>query len=296
MLKNILRALRLPFLSASVLAFVFGSLIDTQDFNLPAFLFGIACVICVHLSSNLINDYADSKSGADWQDRNFYKFFGGSKLIQEKIFSEKFYLRTALLFLLLSWLCVLMLGLILKSVLAAFFYLAIVFLGWSYSERPLRLCYRRLGEIAVFILFGPAPVMGGYFIQTGIFPDLKSFILSLPWGFFTAAILFANEVPDFYDDVKATKFTAVSLLGPSRAFLGYYLLVILAFLSLLLGIVFGYLNPAAFFSFLLIFLAAKAAGILKKYPQDKTRLMASSKLTILLHTLAGIILIFSVIS
>ena len=75
----------LPFLSASVLPFVFGSLIIRDNFNLAGFLLGLVAVMSTHLSANLINDYADSKSGADWQDRSFYGLFGGSKLIQEKV-------------------------------------------------------------------------------------------------------------------------------------------------------------------------------------------------------------------
>ncbi|MCX5701432.1 MAG: 1,4-dihydroxy-2-naphthoate octaprenyltransferase, partial [Candidatus Omnitrophica bacterium] len=69
MVKNIIRALRLPFLFASVLPFVFGSLIQKHNFNLSGFLWGLIAVIGAHLSANLINDYADSKSGVDWQDR-----------------------------------------------------------------------------------------------------------------------------------------------------------------------------------------------------------------------------------
>ncbi|MFA5096893.1 MAG: hypothetical protein WC478_06095, partial [Candidatus Omnitrophota bacterium] len=83
MTKKIIRALRLPFISASILPFVFGSLIARQDFNMLGFTLGLLAVIFTHLSANLINDYFDSKSGVDWRDGNFYGFFGGSKLIQE---------------------------------------------------------------------------------------------------------------------------------------------------------------------------------------------------------------------
>jgi 1,4-dihydroxy-2-naphthoate octaprenyltransferase len=65
MLKNIIRALRFPFLCASVLPFVFGSLIQKHNFNLSGFLLGLVAVMGTHLSANLINDYADSKSGVD---------------------------------------------------------------------------------------------------------------------------------------------------------------------------------------------------------------------------------------
>ncbi|MDD5255851.1 MAG: hypothetical protein PHR11_07380, partial [Candidatus Omnitrophica bacterium] len=67
-LDDIVRALRLPFISASVLAFVFGSLIERRHFNVAGFFLGLAAAVGLHLGANLINDYADSRSGADWQD------------------------------------------------------------------------------------------------------------------------------------------------------------------------------------------------------------------------------------
>lgn len=295
MIINIIRALRLPFIAASALPFIFGSLIHQGSFNLAGFILGLASVLATHLSANLINDYADSKSGVDWQDKNFYRFFGGSKLIQEKVFPQKLYLRAAILFAALAAVAVFFLYLILNRLSVIGFYLAIIILSWQYSEKPLQFSYHRWGEVFIFILFGPALVMGGYFIQSGIFPALKSFMLSLPFGFLTSALLFANEVPDFKDDKTAGKFTAVSIFGPQRAFLVYYLLSGLAFFSILLNIISGYLGVWALISFIFIIPAHKAAIILKKCPQDKMRLIASSRLSIAVQSLVSLVLIIGVI-
>lgn len=295
MLKNIARALRLPFISVSILPFIFGSLILRDNFNLLSFLAGLFGVIFTHLSANLINDYFDSQSGADWQDRRFYGFFGGSKLIQENLLPAKFYLKAALLCAGLAFLCVILLAAILKSYFVILIYLLIVIFSWQYTARPLSLSYHYLGEFSLFLLFGPATVMGGYFIQTGIFPDWRSFILSLPAGFFTSAILFANEIPDFPGDSQAGKNNLVSLSGPKKAFFIYYLISFLGFCSIGLGIYLGYLGFISIFSFLLIFLALKAGAILKEHYADKARLVSSSKLSINLQMLAGIILILGLL-
>lgn len=291
MIKVIIRALRLPFLSASILPFIFGSFIVRYNFNIFGFICGFLAVAAMHLSANLINDYADSKSGADWQDRNFYKFFGGSKLIQEKVLSQNFYLKAAIFFALISSACVVLLAIIMHNSMVIWLYVLIIVLSWSYSARPLQFSYHRCGEFFIFILFGPALVMGGYFIQTRIFPDFKSFMLSLPFGFLTTAILFANEVPDFVDDQKVGKFTWVSILGPKRAFLLYYFLIGLAFLAILLNFILGYFSAWALLSLGCIVLAYKAADILKKYPFDKMRLIESSKLTIAIQFFIGLVLI-----
>lgn len=293
-IKYIPRAFRLPFICASALPFIFGSLINKGAFNFLNFLLGLSAVVATHLSANLINDYADAKSGADAHDRTFYGFFGGSKLIQEGKVSEKAYLQLAIFCAVAAILCVIILSLLLRSVFVIVIYSIVIVLSWQYSQKPLRFSYRRLGEVFIFFLFGPALVMGGYFIQAGIFPELKSFILSVPFGLFTTAILFANEVPDFATDIKSGKFTWVSLIGDKNAYLFYLLLESLAFICIGLFVVLGYLKLSAFLSLVFILPVIKAAGILRRFFSDKSKLTESSKLTISVQTGVSIILILGI--
>lgn len=291
---NLARALRLPFITASILPFILGSIAGSKSQNIPVFLLGLLAVVSMHLSANLINDYADSKSGADWQDRHFYGFFGGSKLIQEGVFTEKFYLKLAIFFALSCTCAVIALSIILKNSFVISIFTAILLLAWSYSMKPFQFSYNRIGEVIIFILFGPAVVMGGYFLQSGIFPDLKSFALSLPFGFLTTAILYSNEIPDLADDKLAHKMTWAGMAGQSRGYVVYCLLMVCAFLSVVFNAALGFIPPAALFSLLAIFLAVRAAFILKRYPKDKTKLMESSKITILIQSAVGLILIITV--
>lgn len=295
MLGNIVRAFRLPFITASILPFIFGSLISRKDFNIPAFFLGLLAVSATHLSANLINDYADSRSGADWKDKNFYGFFGGSKLIQEKVFSESFYLKAAITCAIISFTSIIILAVLLKSLFVIGAYVLILILSWQYSAKPLQLSYHRLGELFILTLFGPAIVMGGYFIQTGIFPELKSFMLSLPFGLLTTAILVANEVPDYLEDRLSAKNNWVSITEQKKAFLLYLSLSLVAYLIIILCVVRGYISPLALVSLVLIFPALKATSILKKCFSDKSRLTESSRLAIASQAMASIILILAVL-
>lgn len=290
-----IRALRLPFLTASVIPFIFGSLIERRHFNLAGFLLGLIAVCSSHLAANLLNDYADSKSGVDWQDRRFWGFFGGSKLIQEKIFSEGFYLKAAICFGLVALAAALLLAALLKNILVLPVFALVSFLGWAYSCPPLKLSYRRMGEIVIFLLFGPAVVMGGYFIQAKVFPDLKSFFLSLPFAFFITAVLFTNEVPDYPQDKEAGKFTWAGITGPDAAYLLYALLVLFGFISIIVLFAAEFLGPAALAASLFVYQAACAAKILRLYPEDKEKLVRASRLTIGLHTAVGLVLIVGVL-
>lgn len=289
-----IRALRLPFVATSALGFIFGSMIQRSNFDFLNFGLGFLAVVCTHLAANLINDFADSRSGVDWQDKNSYNFFGGSKLIQEGKLSEGFYFKTSLAFFAVALFCVLALWLRLGKISCLFYYLIILFFGWSYSQKPLALSYCRLGELVIFLLFGPALVMGGYFIQSGIFPDLKSFLVSLPAGIFTANILFANEIPDYPDDCKCGKQNWVSFFGQSKACILYFILSALGFGAIILNIAVGNLSKIALFSLIALIPAFKAGIILKHDFKDKLKLVNSSKLVIATHTLVSVVLIIAI--
>jgi 1,4-dihydroxy-2-naphthoate octaprenyltransferase len=251
MIKNYIRALRLPFILASTLPFIFGSLLAKDRFNGFNFFLGLVAVAATHLCANLINDYADSQSGTDWRDRKFYGFFGGSKLIQEGVFAEIFYYYLALLFGGIALLCIGALAISLRSFSIIGFYLLILFLGWSWEV----------------------------------------FILSLPFGFFTAAILFANEIPDFTQDSGCGKYTWVNWLGPQNSFLIYYLLMSLGFSAIILAVHLVYLSQLAMLCLFFVPLAIKAGYIQKKYWMDKDKLVQPSKLTIAIQALTSLILI-----
>ncbi|MDD3296469.1 MAG: prenyltransferase [Candidatus Omnitrophica bacterium] len=294
MIKKYARALRLPFIITSLLAFVAGSLLWAPLKRMTFFL-GILGVAAVHLGANLINDYADSRSGVDWQDKKFYGLFGGSKLIQQGIFSERFYLCLSLGFFLIALLCFLSISLVIDSCLPMAGYLIILVLGVSYSWAPFRFSYRGLGEVIIFILFGPALVMGGYFIQSGVFPDTRSFLVSMPFGFFTTAILLANEVPDYPEDSSAGKNTWVVSLSPEKAWWIYGLLAALGLTMVIASVFLGYLGKISLLSLALSALFLKAVNIIRYYPRDKEKLLESSKLTIIANTLAGVFLILGVL-
>ncbi len=286
------RALRLPFISVSVLPFILGSVIQLNNFSFITFIFGLIAVVAAHLSANLINDYADSKSGADWHDRHFYGFFGGSKLIQEGILPERWYLRASFFFFSVALCSVSVLTGLMKEALPLLMFLIIVFLFFSYSHKPLRLSYRRFGELVIFLLFGPALVCGGYYLQTGIFPEIKSFTLSLPFGFLTAAILFGNQIPDYKEDIKSGKLNLAGLFGEKKAFIGYIILAFAGFVSVVINVLSGYLSRLSLVSLIFIFVSMRSAHLLCKYPDNKIKSVESAKLAILTQFLVSLVLIF----
>ena len=290
-LKHLPRALRLPFTMAGVLPFLMGSALAPWPPLIDRLVLGAVAVACTHLSANLMNDYGDSRSRADRQDPEYYGFFGGSKLIQTGVLSERFYLVASVIFAVIAAGCVVALAIIMQHPWMVPLYVAVLILAWSYSERPLRLSYHALGEPVIFVLFGMAPVMAGYYLRTEIFPTMQAFLLSLPFGFLTVAILVSNEVPDCSTDQAAGKRNWVVAVGRERGYLIYLALVAAAFLSIIAAVWMGAVGLPALVALFLVPIPVKAARILRRCCVDKKEAVPSSKLTIALHALVGLVLI-----
>jgi 1,4-dihydroxy-2-naphthoate octaprenyltransferase len=291
------RALRLPFITASVLPFIAGSILPKEELHWWVFLIGLVAVAATHLSANLLNDYADSRSGADWQDRTYHGgLFGGSKLIQEYVLKEGFFLRGAALCAAIALAMILILALIMHSAALIIWYALVLFLAWGYSEAPFRFSYYGLGELVVFGLFGPAPVLAAFFLQTGRFPAAPALLLSLPFGFLTAAILLANEVPDCRTDEMTGKRNLVVRIGRDNAYKLYYWIMGAALVAVALNVAAGVISPWGLLAFVIVGPVFLAGEVLRGNTAKNRQLMVSSRLTIASHTIAAVILIVAAIS
>ena len=239
------RALRLPFLGASVLPYAAGALLLPAHTRAAPFVLGLLAVAFAHLAANLANDLADTRSGVDARDPVPYGFFGGSKVILEGLLPARSIARGSAFFAGLSLLALGGLvwlegspGLLLFGALA-------LALGLAYSLEPLRLSYRGGGEILVGILFGPVTVAAGGAAQGVPLDEPALWLAGVPLGFFTSAILFANEVPDAPDDAAAGKRTLVVRCGRSRGWLLFAAASLLGYLSLGGVVAAGWAGPVA---------------------------------------------------
>ncbi len=92
--------------------------------------------------------------------------------------------------------------------------------AWTYTGGPLPYGYRALGEVFVFVFFGPVAVVGTTFAQTGTLPGL-AFTVSVPIGLLIVALLVVNNLRDIEGDALVGKRTLAVLLGERGTRLGY---------------------------------------------------------------------------
>jgi 1,4-dihydroxy-2-naphthoate octaprenyltransferase len=231
-----IRALRAPFFQAVIVPLLLGTAVawyQTGDFHWGYFLLALVGVLFVHAGTNLANDYFDHRAGADEINREYTKFSGGSRMIQDGLLGARSILAAALIFFALGGLVGLYLAWVRGwpiLVIGA----AGVISGYFYTGAPLRLGYRGWGEFITGLNCGPLVVLGAYYVQAREL-SWQAAVASLPVGILIATILYINEFSDHDADKAAGKTHLVVRLGPERAVTGFYLLLAAAYAAIVVG-------------------------------------------------------------
>jgi 1,4-dihydroxy-2-naphthoate octaprenyltransferase len=293
-MKPYIRALRLPFLTGSLLpvlqaaalAFRHGSF---SGLNLLLILIGVGAL---HSAGNLINDYIDTP-GSDTLNPHPTPFSGGSRVILENLLSARWVFRAAIVCFTLAVLS----GLYL--ILNGRPYVALIGLpgliaGLFYSVNPVQFMSRGLGEIIIFFAFGPLITWGTYYVMSGRLTG-EAFLLGFPLGFLITAIIWINEFPDYQADKAAGKHTLVVRLGlaPSRWI--YAVLMLLPFPFLLFLVAFQGLPALLLPAWLALPLAVKGIKICWMHFAEPEKIVPAQALTIQTHLTLGLLMFLGLI-
>jgi 1,4-dihydroxy-2-naphthoate octaprenyltransferase len=100
--------------------------------------------------------------------------------------------------------------------------------AWTYTGGPLPYGYRALGEVFVFVFFGPVAVVGTTYVQTRTLPGL-AWAVSVPIGLLIVAILVVNNLRDIAGDAAVGKRTLAVLLGERVTRIAFVGLFVVAF-------------------------------------------------------------------
>ncbi|MCL2437986.1 MAG: prenyltransferase [Coriobacteriia bacterium] len=212
-------------------------------------IIGLAGVIFAHAGMNLLDDYFDMKKGAverreELLDGGFRARLGKCSYLKSGEVTLDDTKRAALTFLGLA----LSLGAVtfaLRGWEVLIFAGITLVLGVFYAGPPLRLSYRGFGELVIGFLFGPVLVTASSFLVSGQITPLALFS-SVPIGLLVANIVHIHAVMDYGPDLAAQRKTLPILLGSERAGVVMNIIfVVLAQLTILVGIALGFLPIAA---------------------------------------------------
>lgn len=289
-LKVYLRALRLPFLTGSLLPVAVGTALaywSESTFNLRLLGLTALGVASLHLGANLINDYYDS-FGSDPLNVHFTPFSGGSRVIQNQELSAGTVRVMAHLFLGLGVVCGLALIYLGRPWVALLGLLGLA-TGYLYSAAPVQLMSSGLGELAIFVAFGPPLTWGSYYVQSGSLKPI-GLAMGLPLGFLITAILWINEFPDIKADAAAAKRHLVVRLGLRLSRRVYAALMLAPFVSLFLLLEFFRLPDLLVAALAPLPLALKAIRIAWRTPPTEPEFIPAQALTIQTHFWMGLTL------
>jgi 1,4-dihydroxy-2-naphthoate octaprenyltransferase len=191
-----------------------------NEINWLRAVLALKVAVWLQIGVNFANDYSDGVKGTD-ADR-----VGPIRLVASGIAtarSVKFaaFISFAIASMAGTWLALLTSPLL---ILVGIFSIAA---AWGYTGGKNPYGYRGLGELSVFLFFGVIATMGTYYAQTEEL-TLLSFIVSIPMGALSCAILSINNLRDRPKDQLVGKQTVAVRIGDRKARLLYVGLLVLA--------------------------------------------------------------------
>ena len=239
---------------AGIMAYSFGTF--------DPFLFTLTMIglIIAHTASNMTNDWYDVKNGVDENAptakyRPHPLLFGQ---VDKGTYKVVIFAQFAVGFVIAGYLTWLQgLPVMVFSVLGVLF-------GIFYTAGPIKLKYRTLGEVSVFLAFGPLMVGGAFYAITGQF-SWNPLLASTPIGLLIALVLLANNLRDRNFDANVGISTMATGTNVDQG-MGYFkALTASAYLSVIVLIVLGIFSPFALLSFVSI---KTAMQIIRQFSEE----------------------------
>ena len=210
-------------LPAAIAPVVVATALVGADFNWFRAALALKVAVWLQIGVNFANDYSDGVKGTD-ADR-----VGPTRLVASGMATASAVKVAALVSFAIASIAGAWLALLTSPWLILIGVISIA-AAWGYTGGKNPYGYRGLGELSVFLFFGVVATMGTYYAQTEQI-TLLSFIVSIPMGALSCAILAINNLRDRPKDALVGKLTVAVRIGDRNARLMYVALLALAHLA-----------------------------------------------------------------
>lgn len=273
-LKRLLRLIRYRFfLLAGIFPYLLGASVafhQRESFALFYFLIGLIGIGLVVIGVETFNEYFDSKLGTDrvfsldlGKEVPRYVFISGASAF-------------VLAFLIASYLTIAR-----GPVIFLFAFLGFLAAAF-YVGPPIRWAYRGLGELVIFLAYGPLMTMGSYYLQVQKI-DPEPLLVSFVPGLLIFSLIIANEIPDFYQDRLVGKRNIVVRIGKEKAASLYQIVVFACFALVGVGVILAKFPLISLLAFLLLPLAYKNGVTVKRHYDCIQSLISTIRGTVILY-------------
>ncbi len=285
MLSSWLRAIRIRFLLASIIAVSTGLAISWWTGNSIAIFDAILTflgVLALHASVDLLNDYWDFKRGIDSKTVKT-KMSGGSGVLPEGLLDPKQVYRAGIIFLIIGALIGtyfvvtdgIIIGVILAFAILSIYFYSTKIVNWGLAE--------------VFVTIkGTLIVIGTCYIQTSQINE--SMVLGgIVVGVLSSFVLFITSFPDYDIDKAKGRKTLVISLGLKRSCTVFWLFPIIVYILTIVSVILD-IFPLFCISILLTFpLIIKSGKKLKTFYNKLPGLTSIMSSTLVFSRITGVI-------
>jgi 1,4-dihydroxy-2-naphthoate octaprenyltransferase len=205
-----------PVLVGTAAAYAVGG------FRVGPALAALAGALLLQIGANLSNDLFDFEKGVDTAAR-----LGPTRVVQSGLLSPAAVRRATVVTFGLALLVGVYLVWVAGPIIVVIGLLSIA-AAVAYTAGPYPLGYNGLGDIAVFIFFGPVAVGGTVYVQAAQVP-MVAWLAAIPVGTLVTAILVVNNVRDLETDAATGKRTLAVRVGRNAAVAEYALLFAAAY-------------------------------------------------------------------
>lgn len=265
---------------------------DSLDLHAVAlFAMTVGGVLAIHAATNMHNDYVDFRRGVDDLPPELVTpFTGGSRVLPDGLTPPAAHRRVFV-------------GLYGAGILVGVGLALLVPNGWVilalgwvagpltilYTQPPVSLQYRGLGEGLVGVIFGPVLVFGAFYVQAATLA-WEPVIASVPLGLLVAAFLLINEIPERETDPRGGKRTLPARMDMERSVGLFAALVGAAFLWIPGAVILGLLPVPALLGLVAAPLGIRAVAVLRRTEGRFPDHLPANGLTILSVLLLGLLL------
>ena len=194
-----------------------------QKINWGNAFLALVVSLFLQIAVNFANDYSDGVRGTDTHR------IGPVRLVASGLASASSVKVAALI----SFLIAAIAGFVLALNISPWLFLvgaASIWAAWGYTGGKKPYGYFGFGELSVFIFFGLVATVGSYYIQTEQF-NWQIFLLSIPVGTLSCAILAINNLRDLPQDKLVGKRTMAVRIGEKNTRVFFMLLLVTAQLT-----------------------------------------------------------------
>jgi 1,4-dihydroxy-2-naphthoate octaprenyltransferase len=286
--KSLLGPMRVPFLALPPVCVAVGvgtAYRQTGEINWLEILLILVGALATHICVNVFNEYFDFKSGLDSRTERT-PFSGGSGMLPANPEMEKKTLFLAIASLAVAgaigiyfvWLRG---WLLLPLGIAGLILLVTYTIWWAYHPA---LCL-----IAPGLGFGVFMVMGTHFSLTGSY-SWASFVASLVPTFLVSDLLLLNQFPDVDADKSIGRNNYPITIGRKASSVLYGVFLLLAYMSVVTGVILDLLPRFSLLALLTVVLAWKASRDAYKNSENIPALIPSMGVNVVINLLTPALL------